>query len=272
VVDARSRGQREHHTDFRVHVNWLAIECGGLIAPLPDSFDSCWRKNGVTFCNTLNHDGIFALGLILNEMFTGHVPQGSGYTQIKSVAPEFGYLDELVDSMIRQKATERPPTIRRVKEELIARGNRFFEFQRLEVLKKQVVPESEINDPIIGDPIRPVEAESYSNGVLTIRLNREMNPKWEACFRVRATAFSGNFSSAMITFRRDRAFLRVNDHFVPHAVQYFEQYCPSANEEYATQVRREHQKAIEDNRNRLRLEVAQREHEERILRGIQFRP
>ena len=146
---------------------------------------------------------IFALGLILNEMFTGHVPQGSGYTQIKSVAPEFGYLDELVDSMIRQKATERPATISRVKEELIARGNRFVEFQRLEALKKQVVPESEVDDPVIGDPIRPVEAEGYSDGVLTIRLNRAINAKWEACFRARATSFSTNFSAAMIGFRQD---------------------------------------------------------------------
>jgi serine/threonine protein kinase len=36
---------------------------------------------------------IYALGLILNELFTGEVPQGTGFRKIKDVAPSLAYLD-----------------------------------------------------------------------------------------------------------------------------------------------------------------------------------
>lgn len=51
---------------------------------------------------------VYALGLILNEMFTGEVPHGTNYKSIASVAPKFAYLDKLVDRMIRQFPDERP--------------------------------------------------------------------------------------------------------------------------------------------------------------------
>jgi len=54
---------------------------------------------------------IYALGLILNEMFTGVVPQGTNHKRIATVAAEFGYLDELVDWMLHQDASARPMVI-----------------------------------------------------------------------------------------------------------------------------------------------------------------
>jgi serine/threonine protein kinase len=80
---------------------------------------------------------IYALGLILNEMYTGQIPQGTGFRQIKDIAPEFGYLDELVAIMVRQQPEQRPESVTKVKEDLIGRGNQFIQFQRLETLKKE---------------------------------------------------------------------------------------------------------------------------------------
>ena len=76
---------------------------------------------------------IYALGLILNEMFTGEVPQGSGHKRIGDVAPQYGYLDTSVDRMIRQSPAERPGSIAEIKRELIARGNEFVSQQKLRV-------------------------------------------------------------------------------------------------------------------------------------------
>ena len=157
-----------------------------------------------------------------------------------------------------------------VKEELIGRGNEFIHLQRLEALKKQVVPESELNDPLVSDPIRAVEKEDYRNGVLILRLNRAVNQKWEQCFRLRASAFTANVSSALMSFRGDRVFIHVNDHFVPQAVEFFKQYCVAANEEYAAQVKREHQQDIERRRAELRRQVADEDARRRILERIQI--
>ena len=60
---------------------------------------------------------VYALGLILNEMFTGEVPHGTNYKIIASMAHDFAHLDELIERMIRQSPDERP-TIREVINEL----------------------------------------------------------------------------------------------------------------------------------------------------------
>ncbi len=99
---------------------------------------------------------IYALGLLLNEMFTGEIPHGSGIRSIKDSAPEFAYLDALVDLMIQQQRDGRLQSVRKVKEELIGRGNHFVELQTLNRLKREVVPESSVSDPLIEDPIQIV--------------------------------------------------------------------------------------------------------------------
>jgi len=54
---------------------------------------------------------IYALGLILNELFTGEVPQGTRYKTIGSVAPEFAPIDRTVSLMLRQDPAKRLATI-----------------------------------------------------------------------------------------------------------------------------------------------------------------
>ncbi len=213
---------------------------------------------------------IYPLGLILNEMFTGQIPQGTGFRKIKEVAPEFGYLDDLVEMMLQQQPEQRIQSMTRVKQELIGRGNEFIRLQQLETLRKQVVPETELNDPILSDPIRAVEKQDYSNGVLVLRLNRRVNDVWQQCFRLRATAFSSNVSSAMMSFQDDKVLIRVNDHFVPQAVEFFKQYCAAANEEYVARIKREHQEEIERRRAALRSQVLAEENSARILAKVQL--
>ena len=50
---------------------------------------------------------LFAAGLILNEMFTKSVPQGSGYRTIKDVAPNYAFLDKIVEQLYRNVPQER---------------------------------------------------------------------------------------------------------------------------------------------------------------------
>src|SRR2546422_7130384 len=63
---------------------------------------------------------IYALGLILNEGFTGHVPQGTGFKRIIEVAPQFAYLDDIVDRMVQQSPENRPSSIDEIRRNLQA--------------------------------------------------------------------------------------------------------------------------------------------------------
>jgi hypothetical protein len=64
---------------------------------------------------------IYALGLILNEMFTGDVPQGAGIKPIGAVAPDYSILDEVVEAMRQQIPERRPTSIQSIRDLLAAR-------------------------------------------------------------------------------------------------------------------------------------------------------
>jgi serine/threonine protein kinase len=213
---------------------------------------------------------IYALGLLLNEMFTGSIPQGTGFQRIVSVDPDFGYLDELVDVMIQQQPERRIGSASKIKEELIGRGHQFMELQRLDEVKRQVVPESEINDPLVADPIRLIDKEDYSNNTLILKLNRSVNDVWVACFQKRATRFSSNVSSAMVSFRGDRVNILVNEHFLSEGVNFVKEYIAAANEEYAAHVKREHQRELEQRRAELRNRILRQEARIRALQKVQI--
>ncbi|HEY2912304.1 MAG TPA: serine/threonine-protein kinase [Candidatus Angelobacter sp.] len=131
---------------------------------------------------------IYALGLILNEMFTKEIPQGTGFKSIGSVQADYAYLDGIIDQMIRQDPSQRPDILE-VKKQLLGRRNEFISLQKVDSLTKQVVPEEEIDDALIRDPLRIVDVD-YRNRVLTVALSQTPSPGWIEEFKNQ-----GNYSS-----------------------------------------------------------------------------
>jgi serine/threonine protein kinase len=62
---------------------------------------------------------IWALGMILNEMYTASVPHGTEYQTISQSAPAFGFLDEIVRLAIRQDPAERQASVEEVKVQIM---------------------------------------------------------------------------------------------------------------------------------------------------------
>ena len=62
------------------------------------------RKRGGNVCFQTD---IYALALILNEMFTGEIPQAVGHKRIADVSAEYKYLDDLFDLLFKQDPNER---------------------------------------------------------------------------------------------------------------------------------------------------------------------
>lgn len=58
---------------------------------------------------------IFALGLILNELFTGNVPQGTSFQEIGKFHPKYAFLDDVVANMIGHDSAQRPQSIAEVR-------------------------------------------------------------------------------------------------------------------------------------------------------------
>src|SRR5205823_9793100 len=129
--------------------------------------------------------------LILNELFTGTVPHGTGYRAIGSIDESFAWLDPLVEQMLRQQPEERPDSILSVKNALIAHQQDFIARQRLDELQGMVVPATTVTDPLADRAPAIVDAD-YGGGKLILTLDTPVNSRW-----VDALHNMGNYSFVM---------------------------------------------------------------------------
>lgn len=63
---------------------------------------------------------IFALGSILNELFTGSPVHGPGYPRISEVDPAFAFLEPLVDQMVQHQVENRPESVGEIRKAIAA--------------------------------------------------------------------------------------------------------------------------------------------------------
>jgi serine/threonine protein kinase len=213
---------------------------------------------------------IYALGMILNEMFTGQVPHGTGYKTIGSVSSGYGYLDDLVANMLKQSPEERPAQIEDIKKQLIARKNEFVTQQKISSLKKTVIPVTEIDDPLIADPPKLVEFD-WNRGILTLILNQAVNSKW-----IWALQNMGNHTSLLnkgpesFTFSGNKATINADEDEIQDAINYFKNWLPRANQVYEQIIRREKQEAELKIRFELQQRIKEQEARKRVLEKVKI--
>jgi len=205
---------------------------------------------------------IYALGLMLNEMFTGSVPLGTDFRSIGSVAEQYGYLDGVVTQMIKQNPTDRPATIEHVKSLIQKFRADAVSLQKISKLNATVIPASEVDDPLAFDPPILVDA-NWENGVVRLTLDRPVNQGWIEAFRESATSyplgagpmnyqFNGNVAMVRIHANdAQRETQRVIDNFKPWLIN----ATRKLKEKLTEKLRQEEQKR----RQRLAEERAQEE-------------
>ena len=221
---------------------------------------------------TIDHKAdIFALGLILNEMFTGEILQGTGYRTIGSVAPDFAYLDDIVDGMVRQLPEERPSSIQLIKQQLIVKGNEFISLQKLSNLKKIVIPQSEVDDPLVIEPVTLLSIVDYKEGKLILRLSQSVTQEWVQVFykaHHRQTLIGGNPSD--FSFSGNSVIKNAAEGTAQRIVDYFKDYLSTANEAYKNHVLQKQHQREEEERQKLQTQVEEEERRQRILKNIRI--
>jgi serine/threonine protein kinase len=213
---------------------------------------------------------IYALGLILNEMFTGEVPSGTGYKTIAKVASDYEYLDSMVEEMMRQSPEDRIDSIEKIKNQLIGRKNEFITRQKVSELKDTVVPITELDDPLIADPPRLVNFD-WDRGILTLVFQRPVSEKW-----VWALQNMGGHTSLMgkgpgaFKIHGDKAVIEAAENQVQKIIDYFNDWLPVANRVYEQRIRREKEQAEEKQRKELERQIAEQEARQRVLKNIKL--
>lgn len=224
------------------------------------------RSRGLTVDSKAD---IFALGLILNEMFTREIPQGTSYKTIASIAPEYAYLDDLVHEMIKQASASRP-AVEQIKQQLLLRRNDFISRQRLSEITKHVVPVSEIDDPIVKDPPRLIAAD-YAKGHLILVLSREVNDNWiTALQRMHGWTSVAGKPPERFQFDGQQAYIDAEEHEVQQIVNHFKDWLPVATREYERRLKAEKDAAARRLQEKLDRERAELERRERVLKNLKI--
>lgn len=211
---------------------------------------------------------IFAVGLILNEMFTKEVPQGAGYKSIESVAQQFSYLDPIVAGMIQQDPASRYSSIEEIKKELIARGNTFVVLQQFKAKEREVVPLF-APDRVVPTAIQDVD---WKKNTLTIRLNRILEPGWTQRFqqpREGFTSLAGAHPS-QVQFRGDKASIYAEEQSVQEVVNLFKQHLAIADRGYQRDLEEEARSREHELRQQLASEKQEAERRLRVLKNVRF--
>lgn len=205
---------------------------------------------------------IYALGLMLNEMFTGEVPHGTNYKLIGSVSADNGFMDGVVAQMISQSPDARPSSIAAVKD--LLERNRVLDLtrQRLNEIGNTVVYEGDVTDPLAHEPPKLVGAD-WNDGTLRLTLDRPVHDRW-----IRAIYEMGNYSAVMghdprtFQFSGKTVTTSMPPHSVQAAVDYFKQWLPNATRTlHYTLLGEAKRKASED---RARLEQERQREETRM--------
>ncbi|MGN6544274.1 MAG: serine/threonine-protein kinase [Aureliella sp.] len=211
---------------------------------------------------------IYALGLILNEMFTEQIPSGTEYRTVGQVVSQFAFLDAVVAQCIRQSPTERPASIAALKHMIRRYESEAISSQRLSEISGQVIKEGEVDDPLALSPPQLVGA-SWDSGVLTLTLDRPVHEK-----SVDALLNMGGHTSVWgkgperFQFKGKTATINASENDAQSVINYFKGWLPQASAVFKHRLEMEAQRKELDLREKLKRERAAEEQKIRLNRSL----
>ncbi len=116
---------------------------------------------------------IYATALILNEMFTGEIPQATGHKKIKDVDAGYEFLDDLFDQMYRQDPAERLFPEDKIISEMKLLAEKYKRDKERAALQRVV---NEMVDP--GDFEAKIVGKEYKDGMFIFLFDTELPVDW----------------------------------------------------------------------------------------------
>jgi serine/threonine protein kinase len=213
---------------------------------------------------------VYALGILLHEMFTGKTSIGLGQPDIGDVAPNFAYLDWTVGRMTNPEP-DRRLSVTEVKRELIARGLEFLSIQRLNALKTEVLREREVDDPLLRNPIT-IQAVDFKGETLYLTLNEPPPADWVKAFgNSGAKAGPAGMGPERFVFLGKLAHLKLARGVDPQQLLEFAKvYVDAANRQYAEMAVAAHQENLARERDQRMALIAAEERRHQVLSRLRL--
>jgi len=206
---------------------------------------------------------IYALGLMLNEMFTGDIPHGNNYSLIGKVAKQWGFLDAIVEKMLQQSPADRYASMAEVKGAIGRYQAEAISLQRISEIDGTVIKVGEIDEPLALTPPKLIDFD-WNRGQLTLILDRPVTDNWvQALYRMANYGSIAGKSPESFVFRGNKAMVQAEDYQVQTMINNFKNWLPTATQTLRRQLEQKAQKQESEMREHLRRE---RESEEQRLR------
>jgi serine/threonine protein kinase len=213
---------------------------------------------------------IYSLGLILHEMFTGHLPLGNGYRRIAESLPEMAWVDILVDKMLQNDPASRIASLDSVAQEMIARRRDYVDRQKLDALRATVVPAAAVSE----DEVKPLTIVNvdWRDDTLILFLDRSPNHRWTSILRQPHKGLSFYYGSEpeSCNVSGDRLTVRATRDIVQHVVNQYKAFVSSTNQQYAQEVRREAIQREANLRSEMRRRVEEEEQRQQVLKQLKL--
>ena len=116
---------------------------------------------------------IYAVGLILNEMFTHTLAIGSNYKKIGDVNPDYSWLDSVIDSMLQQTPSNRPFPVSTVATRLLTAQKDWQQSQEL----LRLAEEKPNSDGPFQMEVPSIRDSQYDAGEIKVYLDG-IDPSW----------------------------------------------------------------------------------------------
>lgn len=217
---------------------------------------------------------IYALGLILNELFTGHVPHGTSYKKIRDVSPDYAFLDEVVEKMIKQEKNDRPNDIETVQYEINSRIELEKANKEINRLKEIEIKDSEEKDILIVDPPKLIDVtyDEYESR-LRFKLSHPINDDWVSCMRTGSWNSIVGYDIDNFRFEREYASVQLSVRDLDYAqkiTDYFKQWINNANSAYPDLIERMRSMAKLNKEAAIKAEIQKKEKIASALNNIKF--
>ena len=211
---------------------------------------------------------IYALGLMLNEMFTSEVIRGSSPAKIASVAPGFGYLDALVERMTKQRPAERFQSIAAVKTEFSDLARIQVARQRVDQFTQTVARDDGPDDPILRNPLRIIDHD-WKSDRLILKLSSPVPTIWKQLFHVQKVGMSMNsLPRAANWVSADTFSIPANERDAAAVYAAYEQQVAQINNDYALRLRSDYQQKMAAEANQREAERKEAEKRARVLEKL----
>lgn len=214
---------------------------------------------------------IYALGLILNEMFTGEIPIGTEYKKIEIFDKDFSYLDEIVSKMIRQSPKDRYQSISELRREIINLGKVYESLNKIHKLNSESIIMDNQVDYLIKNPPKLINYD-WENKKLTLILDKSINLIWVQAFN-HMDSYSSyeGYEPEKFKIQGNTAIINnVRSDLVQGIIDYFKVWLNSTNHVYNHMIEKEKVRKYNEEQNALREKILREEEKEKVLSSIKI--